>query len=510
MTSKLRTRRNFLSIYTLLMLVLFLFFSSLTYQPIDEFCFTNINLAGLIMRKTKIEVSELGVSGFFVSHMIEFHHRFYPHIMLAFIAMITGVNLEHIVLLPLPMLLALLSIWLILKTLPNLSTTHRMIFALMFASNLSMNFFFEFYYISLAFSLLLLYTYIVLKSSFNDSTRVVVLYILLFMAMVFSHYTAAFLAIIIMFIYRLKSKRLSLVAAFAVLFIAIELIIYSQTAIEIALVNAARAPISQIVFNVQEYFKNLLSTTAQPGTYAELNPYFINPIIQIAGSLNRPLTILYVIISLLVSLKSKNTIKSLRDSHTWFIFSLSIAGMIELLIYLFMNFGVLLRFTWITLVLFMAYIWPLSPCTKIQFRRTRIYQVLILMAIVSIVCITTLNFAKSYVFSLEYGVDYNNFCQKAHQSSLFFILNGGKNTVFTDHFTAAVVTQDALSQGSNTRILIIAEELPELDEGYYVLPLVKALRAGWLGHISASKLHITLSEKNILYSSGFFRIYMPR
>ncbi|MEM2374644.1 MAG: hypothetical protein QXI11_09455, partial [Thermoproteota archaeon] len=468
---------------------------------------------GLIMRKTKIEVSELDVSGFFVSHMIEFHHRFYPHIMLAFIAMITGVNLEHIVLLPLPMLLALLSIWLILKTLPNLSTTHRMIFALMFASNLSMNFFFEFYYVSLAFSLLLLYTYMILKSSFNDSTRVVVLYILLFMAMVFSHYTAAFLAIIIMFIHRLKSKRLSLVAAFAVLFIALELIIYAQTAIEIALVNMVRIPHSQIIFNVQEYFKNLLSTTAQPGTYAELNPYFNNPIIQIAGSLNRLLTILYVVISLLIFLKPKNTIKSLKDTHTWFIFSLFMTGILEILIYLLMNFGVLLRFTWIVLVLFMAYMWPLSPYTKIQLRKTRIYQVLILIATASIVCITILNFAKSYVFSLEYSVDYNNFCQKAHQSSLFFILNGGKNTVFTDHFTAAVVTQDALSlnsKGSSIRILIIAEELPELDEGYYVLPLVKAFRAGWLGHISASKLHTTLSEKNILYSSGFFRIYMPR
>ncbi|MEM4619641.1 MAG: hypothetical protein QW607_05455 [Desulfurococcaceae archaeon] len=509
MTSKLRTGCNFISIYILLMLVLFLFFFSLTYQPIDEFCFTNINLAELIMRKTKIEVSELGVSGFFVSHMIEFHHRFYPHIILAFIAMITGVNLEHIVLLPLPMLLALLSIWLILKTIPNLSTTHRMIFALMFASNLSMNFFFEFYYISLAFSLLLLYTYLAFKSSFNDSIHVAVLYILLFMAMVFSYYTAAFLAIIIMFIYRLKSKRLLLVVAFAILFIVLELIIYAQTAIEIALINAARAPYSQIIFNMQEYFKNLLLTTTQPGAYTELNPYFNNPIIQVVGSLNRPLTILYVIISLLILLKSKSTIKSIKGTYTWFIFSLFIAGIFEILIYLFMNFGVLLRFTWVALVLFMAYIWPHSLNTKI--RKTGTYQVLILIAATLIVCITILNFTKSYVFSLEYGADYNNFYQKAHQSSLYFILNGG-NTVFTDHFTAAVITQDALSLDNrgNILILIIGEELSELDEGHYVLPLVKAFRAGWFGHIFASKFHTTLSWENILYTSGFFKIYMSK
>ncbi|MEM4489147.1 MAG: hypothetical protein QXK88_10215 [Desulfurococcaceae archaeon] len=467
-----------------------------------------------MIRNKKIEVSELGVSGFFISHMVEFYHRFHPHVMLASISMITGVDPKHIVLLPLPMFLALLSIWLILRTLSNLSPIHRMIFALIFSSNLSMNFFFEFYYISLAFSLLLLYTYIVLKFSLNDSAGVVVLYILLFMAMVFSHYAAAFIAIIIMFMLGLKSKRLSLVVAFVVLFISLELIIYVQTAIEIALANAARTPHSQIIFNVQEYLKNLLSTTAQPSLYAELNPYFVNPIIQIAGSLIRPLIILYVITSLLIFLKSKTIIRFLKDKRTWTIFSLFIAGIFETLIYLLMNFGVLLRFTWIVLVLFMVYIWPLLPDVKIRFRKTSLYRVLILIVAVSSVCIMILNFTKSYVFSLEYGVDYNNFYQKAHQSSLFFMsfISNEGSIVFTDHFTAAVMTNDALSLESkrNIRISIITEELPELDEGYYVLPIVKAFRAGWFGHIPASKLHTILSIMDILYSSGSFRIYMPR
>ncbi|MEM1646576.1 MAG: hypothetical protein QXL96_12130 [Ignisphaera sp.] len=494
------------------MLALFLYLISLTYQPIDEFCYTNINIAELMMRSTKIRVSELKVSGFYVIHMIDFYHRFYPHVIFAFIAVITGINLEQIVLLPLPMLLALLSIWLILKTLCNLSYTLRMIFALIFASTLSMNFLFEFYYISLAFSLLLLYTHIIIKYLFTDSVDSVILYIFLFMAMVFSHYTMAFLAIVIMLTYSLKSKKLSLAAAFVAFFISLELIIYTQTAIAIALTNTIRVHYFQVISNVQEYFRNLFLTIVRPGTHAELNPYFTNSIIQIAGSLNRLLTGFYVIISLLIFLKSNTIIKILKNTRIWAIASLFIAGIFEIIIYILMNFGVVLRFTWIALVLFMAYIWPFSPNIKILFKKTRIYKVLFLIVAAVPLCIIILNFMRSYFFSLEYGADYGNFYQKAHQSSLFFILNNEGNTVFTDHYTAAVMTRVALGLDSKDaiRIVIITEELPELDEGYYVLPLVKAFRGGWFGHISASKLHATLSGENILYNSGFFRIYMPK
>ncbi|MEM4887806.1 MAG: hypothetical protein QXJ64_00010 [Thermosphaera sp.] len=311
---------------------------------------------------------------------------------------------------------------------------------------------------------------------------------------------------------KLKSKRLLLVATFLILFISIELVIYVQTAIQTALANAISITYSQIIHNVQEYLKNLFLTSVQSSSYTELNPYLVNSIIQIAGSLNRLLMFLYVTISLLIFLKSKTIIRFLKDKRTWAIISLFTAGISETLVYLFMNFGVLLRFTWIVLVLFMAYIWPLFPDAETRFRKSNAYKVLILIIAVSTVCMVIMNFTRSYVFSLEYGADYSNFYQKAHQSSLFFILNDGGGTVFTDHFTAAVMTNDALSLESkrDIRILIIVEESPELDKGYYVLPVVKAFRAGWFGHVSASKLHTILSMENIIYNSGFFRIYMLR
>ncbi|MEM2057524.1 MAG: hypothetical protein QXO76_04655, partial [Thermoproteota archaeon] len=433
-----------------------------------------------------------------------------PHAIIAIIALVTGVNSKFIVLLPLPVLLAFLSIWLLLKSLTKLPKSYKAIFTLMFAANLSMYFFFEFYYLSLAFSLFLLFTYTTFEVSLTASHNAAILYFLLFVALVFSHYTAALLAVMIMFMYKFRSGRLSLALVFAATFVSVELLIYTQTALEIALANAVRTPSSHILFNISEYFRNMLLTIRQPITYAELNPYFDNVISQITGSVNRILIILYFAVSLLVFLKSKNITEFIKDAVTWPILLLFAVGIFEIIMYLYAGFGgVLLRITWVALVIFMANICPFTSNAKLKAKKQKFVKILTLIAIALAISIVITNFMKSFSFSMDYGMDYNGFYQKAALTSSYLILYGCGGSVYTDHFTGAIITYNAikLDKDRDLRVIIIDKEVLEKATGYYVLPLVKAFRAGWLGYIPSQEFHKSSSEADVYYISGFFRIY---
>jgi len=499
---KTKFRLNFLPIFIATLTLFALFFVYLPFQPVDEFCFTNINAAELIINGRT--PGELSVSGFFVLHLIEFYHRFYPHMIFAVLSTVSGVKPDALIFWPIPIFLAFLSLWLILKTI-NTSVLNRTIFTLLFASTLSMNFFFESYYISFAFSLFFLFAYLILKHQNNESLITIILWILLFLAITFSHYTAAVSAIILMFLCRLRTKRLWLVIVFIVTFISLEVIIYTQTAVQIALFNAVRTPPQQILFDIQTYLKNLILATSQPSTYAVINPYFNNSIIQITGSLNRLVLITYLFLSFAIIYKSKNLITIKKDTRFWFILSLFVAGIFEVLIYLFIGFGgILQRILSIALFIFMSYLWP-PILTKNSRNKSTICKILAGITIALAICLPILNFMRSYTFSLEYGADYNHFYQRTNEPILFFLLHK-VSLVYTDHYTCAILTYKAVHMDikQNLQTIILTDELAEINTGYFILPYVKALRVGWRGYILSSNFHSMFIQRNIIYNSRFF------
>jgi|GEM_PF-2939427 len=481
-----------------------LLFVYLPLQPVDEFCFTNINAAELIIDGRS--PSELRVSGFFVSHLIEFYHRFYPHMIFAVLSTVTGVKPDLLILWPAPIILAFLSLWLSLKII-NASIFSRTLFVSLFVSTLSMNFFFEFYYISFGFSLFLLFAYLILRYRNDESPIMIILWIMLFLAMAFSHYAAAVSAIVLLFLHRLRTRRLWLVVAFIAIFISLEVITYTQTSIQIALFNMAHSSSQQIYFNLQKYFENLISTTSQPSAFIMVDPYFTNPIIQTAGSLNRIASIAYIVLTIIILYRSKNVNLFIRDVRFWFILSLYATGIVEVIIYLLMNFGILQRLTTIALLVLMAYLWPPTLIKNNQ-NKSVICSFLAVIAVLLATCLPILNFARTYTFSLEYGTDYYDFCQKANQPILFLLLHNG-SLIYTDHYTDAILTYKAihLNIKHSLQTVILKDELPASNTGYFLLPSVKALRAGWSGHIPSSNFLPMLIEGNVIYTSGSFQIY---
>jgi hypothetical protein len=369
-----------------------------------------------------------------------------------------------------------------------------------------MNSLFPFYYIPYGFSLFFMFAYLILKQS-NGSPFTTILLILLFLAMTFSYYTSAFVAIILAFLFRLRTKRLWLVMSFVVIFISVEVIIYTQTAIQVALFNAAHSSTQQICFNLQKYFEELILTTSQPGAYVIIIPYFINPILQVVGSLNRIFIILYIISSFLLNIYIKRMIKFARDLRFWFVMSLAITAVLEIFVYLFMNYQVVLRTMTIALILFMAYFWPPELLNKLHDKAV-IYRLLAVIIVTSAVCLPILNFTRSYIFSIDYGSDYGNFYQKANDPILFLLLHEA-NLVYTDHLTDAILTYKAihLDIKYNLRTVVITKESTKVNTGCFILPCVKVLSTGWEGYIPSLDFRSMFVQKNIIYTSGFFIIY---
>jgi hypothetical protein len=499
---------------TLFIATFFVFAMTIVYLPLhparEDYRFTNVNAALLISNK-KLP-TDLRISGLFIWHLNEYYHRFFPHIILAFLSIITTIDVLEITYLPISVFLVFLSLFLILEKITT-SMLARALFAVYYFVILAMMFMYIFCYITFGLSLFILLAYLLIRNEGDISFKSVLIFNLLFIAMTLSYYTSAVLAIVLTFLYGLRRKNMLLSINFLFTFITVELILCSRTIILTILPDIVRAPLQRILFYLQEYFLKLITTTVQSKIYTVFNPYLDNPIIQILGFINRAFIMLYVFIGLILNvhkIKKISKVKFIQDEYFWFILTFIISGFFEDFIYILANYGIMQRITTIALIFLMAYLWP-DEQFKIQKNDFAIHKFLAALMFIIMFLLIPLNFMRSYTFSIIFGIDYGNFLQKVHHSLVFFLAFCNKNIVYSDHITGSILTYKAIQLDIkyNLKILVLTAANQTLaSDSCIILPHVKAVSSGWEGFIPLSDFLSLLKQKDIIYASNFFTIYI--
>jgi hypothetical protein len=492
---------------------LIVFTMAMVYLPlhpvIDDFRFTNVNAALLISNKKM--PNDLRISGLFFWHLNEFYHRFFPHIILAILSIITTIDMLEITYLPISVFLMFLSLLLILGKITS-SSLARVLFAVYYFTILAMSFMYVFYYISFGYSLFILLSYLLIRNEEDTSFKCVFILHLLFIAIVFSYYTSAVLAIVLILLYSLRRKNIRLSINFLFIFIISEVILFSQSAILKILPDIVHTSLQGILnYFLAEYFQKLNIITLQSKISSLFNPYLDSPIINVLGFVNRVFIIIYVFIGLIINLRKIQNIfkvKFLQDKYFWFILTFFISAFIEDFIYIAVNYGIMQRSTTIALIFLMAYLWP-DEQFRIKKNDFAICKFLALVMFIIMFLLIPLNFIRTYTYSIRFGVDYGNFLQKANHSLLFFLSFCDVNIVSSDHITASFLTFKAIQLDIkyNLRILILSvpnQTLP--SDSCIILPCVKALSFGWFGFKPLSDFLSLLGQKDIIYMSNFYII----